>query len=499
MKKRLLTSLLAISMLFVLLPTQAFAVEPTIILGQAVHGDNYKVTYPNLVVKSDADKEYNSATITISGGTVAVTAGSGYGVSYDLSHTTAQVSFNPVKTPEQIQAFLREQVQFTMIPSAQLGVKINIDGNTTNLPSNGVFSAGDGEFGLNGHYYMYVPVESKIGWKDAYSQAKTYQYMGMRGYLVTITSAKEDAILDKLNINPAWSGGARLKPQGGYDAITLGSPTETNGFYWTCGPEAGTEYFTRATTAGTPIGYNNWLSGEPNNSGGKEEGMQVHFSDDSLWNDIPADYKIGGFFVEFGGYAQGSGDSNTAETIEQTDAYVNVLGKVVTNYTGVYKLDVQWGAMTFEYKNIPQVWNPETHKYEEKATNGETYGWVQSGFTDAVGETIGNNAIKVTNHSNGDVKLDFTAKPTALDVQGGAKIQVNTTNMPENTTDATTGTRATDQLLQKVPTIGGNALAITNYLWISGKPVIENTETYKKIATITLTIIPYTDGGFTGE
>ena len=58
-----------------------------------------------------------------------------------------------------------------------------------------------------------------ISWADSYNLAKTYRLNGMVGYLVTITSATEDNVLDNINNKGAWAGGNRWAPIGDADSI----------------------------------------------------------------------------------------------------------------------------------------------------------------------------------------------------------------------------------------------------------------------------------------
>lgn len=72
-----------------------------------------------------------------------------------------------------------------------------------------------------------------------------------------------------------------------------------------------------------------------------------------------------------------------------------VRGKVVgkVDRSPVYSVDVSWGAMNFTYSTtITPVWNEITHLYDDKYSSE----WKAEG-----------NTIKLTNHSNVDVKAKF--------------------------------------------------------------------------------------------
>ena len=93
-----------------------------------------------------------------------------------------------------------------------------------------------------------------------------------------------------------------------------------------------------------------------------------------------------------------------------------------TQDTTVYSVDVEWGAMTFQYEN--STWDPETHTSKDGA------GWqVYDSEADKV--VVGDdgtavtehaiNEIKVTNHSNAGVwaTLDYAGEAAYTDIKGG--------------------------------------------------------------------------------
>ncbi|WP_156501505.1 hypothetical protein [Denitrobacterium detoxificans] len=239
----------------------------------------------------------------------------------DLSKTTYTMIFKDGTTIAQIQAALRK-FEFHLPSSGATTQKpqVKLSTRDTILPNGATITAGTGD--LAGHYYMYVG--GSLSWTDAYKTAKTWQYMGMKGYLVTITSSAEDRILDNITSAAAWSGGTRAlfndskaNDQDSLDAYGFSYPSDysNNAYYWACGPEAGKNY--------TTIGYSNWNSGEPNNSNG-EGCMQVHAS--GRWNDLSnGSSSVAGYFVEFGGYGNedpGYGTSTFSEITSDTSVVV---------------------------------------------------------------------------------------------------------------------------------------------------------------------------------
>lgn len=213
-------------------------------------------------------------------------------------------------------------------------ISITVDNNTTKLPDNAKitkFAHTDG----TDHYYMYVP-SNFISWTNAYNMAKSYSYMGFKGYLATITSLEEDEILTNISTISAWSAGTRYLNN---DNSKLADPTSVTGlsstanyYYWACGPEAGAIYYNSAASTLTPGpgytgyngAYNNWGANpkQPDANISNETCMQVNWPLDKgsngkmRWNDLPneglpMDDLVKGYFVEFSNYAGGI-DSNYA-------------------------------------------------------------------------------------------------------------------------------------------------------------------------------------------
>jgi hypothetical protein len=126
--------------------------------------------------------------------------------------------------------------------------------------------------GTNGHFYR--PISTGNSYTGARAAALNTTFKGQQGYLVTITSADEDAfIFNNVPQTNIW--------------FALTDELVEGQWRIDAGPEAGTLIKTsNGQTAGNIVGqYNNWAGGEPNNSG--NEDYAVTKWNGSQWNDLP--------------------------------------------------------------------------------------------------------------------------------------------------------------------------------------------------------------------
>jgi hypothetical protein len=136
----------------------------------------------------------------------------------------------------------------------------------------------------NGHFYR--PISVGAFYNNAKASAASTTFKGQSGYLVTITSADEDAfIYNNVPQSQIWFALSDVAQEG----------------YWRidAGPENGTLIKTsNGQFAGNISGqYNNWASGEPNNSGG--EHYAVTKWNGSQWNDLPNNFSCP-YVIEYG-------------------------------------------------------------------------------------------------------------------------------------------------------------------------------------------------------
>ena len=139
--------------------------------------------------------------------------------------------------------------------------------------------------GVNGHFYR--PISTGATYINARTLSSQQTFKGQQGYLVTITSADEDAFIFT-NVPQAsiW--------------FALTDEVEEGKWRIDAGPEAGTLIKTsNGQTAGNIVGqYNNWAGGEPNNSGNEDYAV-TKWGGGSQWNDLPNNFSCA-YVVEFG-------------------------------------------------------------------------------------------------------------------------------------------------------------------------------------------------------
>ena len=209
-------------------------------------------------------------------------------------------------TVEEAQSKLREIIFKDQRADKTTGIdiRIDVDGNeiSANMTGKQLTYYPD-----NGHYYMYI--NGNIPWTDAYNNAKSYTFQGMKGYLATVMSQDEMIVLRRIVSSGGGYdhlGGARYS--GINDADSLNglsyspiwpSGYYASGYYWVCGPEGKPQ---------TNIPWSLWRPGEPNigeGSGTWEYNVCIIKNNIKL-NDIANNTGYPkGYYVEFGGYAEG--------------------------------------------------------------------------------------------------------------------------------------------------------------------------------------------------
>ena len=250
-------------------------------------------------------------------GTFSVLSTTGLTRDFGYNSWTNITSVNFIGTPANIEnAFNSIKLNTTLTEGAQIILSVVIINQITNSYFNP----------SNGHVYKFVSGQTTF--VNARASALVSTYEGVSGYLVTITSAKEQAFINsKISANNIWTG---LSDEG------------SEGVYkWLDGPEAGT---TIRSTSGNVAGqYNNWCNNEPNDHSTGEDYMVTRWNGGNCWNDFgppayPNNSSIGGYLIEYGDWSDPT-NSTFLSTVNTQITFTQVkIDPIITfeNVTRVY-------------------------------------------------------------------------------------------------------------------------------------------------------------------
>jgi hypothetical protein len=199
--------------------------------------------------------------------------------------------------------------------------------------------------GVNGHFYR--PISTGATYTNARTLASQQTFKGQQGYLVTITSADEDAFIFA-NV-----------PQ---SSIWFALTDEVEEARWTidAGPEKGTliKINNGQLNGNIPGQYNNWAGGEPNNSGNEDYAV-TKWGGGSQWNDLPNHFSCA-YVVEFGTWTN---PDDATFTEFYTNSVTHSNGEVLTarfNFDFGGNVDeTKFSAKANRYVN--NVWNTTTN------------------------------------------------------------------------------------------------------------------------------------------
>ena len=196
--------------------------------------------------------------------------------------------------------------------------------------------------GVNGHFYK--PVTTGTTYTAARAASLTTAFKGQTGYLVTITSASENAfIFSNVPQQNVWFAAT--------DEVIDGT--------WVidAGPEKGTVMKTQnGQLAGNIAGvYNNWAGGEPNGSNHSEDYAVTNWGGQSTWNDLSNNWN-NPYIIEYGTWV--NPDDQTF-TEFYTNSVSNTNGAVTSanfnfNFGGTIDKTTFSGKMA--YFTNPNIW-----------------------------------------------------------------------------------------------------------------------------------------------
>lgn len=154
----------------------------------------------------------------------------------------------------------------------------------------------------NGHYYELMSLSYRARIDTARNLAHARSFLGLTGYLCTITSASEQEAVRRLTQGQyGLLGGTQWSPITGQD---------NHRWVWIDGPEAGTAFYYQNSLGefefgGYPLNgmYNAWAPGEPYNGfgGGGTDTHVINYGSDCRWRSQGHENNI--WVVEYGGYA----------------------------------------------------------------------------------------------------------------------------------------------------------------------------------------------------
>lgn len=216
------------------------------------------------------------------------------------------------------------------------------------------FSVGNLVANSNGHFYE--SVSTGTTWPNAKTAAAAKTYMGLQGYLVTITSASENDFIKQKIGTDAWIGlsDAFAEINAATGATTYANQAAAEGkFYWISGPEKGMQVTTANSTGGSSTGaafsgmYTNWNGGEPNNYGGSESYGEMYAvgSAPGRWNDLNGTQNLM-YVVEYGGMSTDPMITLTANTTIVNNSVLPVTGLDLSLQQNINSINVKWSTLT---------------------------------------------------------------------------------------------------------------------------------------------------------
>ena len=235
--------------------------------------------------------------------------------------------------------------------------------------------------GVNGHFYRPITATNeRTTYTNARARSLLTTFKGQTGYLVTITSASEDAfIFANVPATNVWFAAT--------DEVIDGR--------WVidAGPEKGTVMKTQnGQLNGNIVGvYNNWAAGEPNGSNGSENYAVAKWNGAANWNDLSNNWS-NPYVIEYGTWTN-------PDDATFTEFYTNS----VTHSNG----EVLTARFNFDFGN-----NVDETKFSAKANTFVNNVWGTTTNTlrsiSGLGKVDLTNDLDTAKVSNGGIKATTT-------------------------------------------------------------------------------------------
>lgn len=316
----------------------------TVNLGTPVWTDDthQKFQYTNVKIDTGSD-DIGLMTITLSNGKLPDDILNNATVRDDYGRSATWI-FMDKKSSQEIEKKI-QTMTFDYVND--MNVYVSVNANDNEGFESGLDQMKLTQWSVNDHYYLHV--NEKVSWTAAYDRAKGYKLAGQRGYLATIKANDELSYILTLQKGQTWTAGTRLIMKDGssindtpFGRITNGIVKYGRDYYWAAGPETGERIVSlwgSGEPNSAPIGYGA-LNATISDVQSQESCVMVRNTDIKTLNDIiegnvPGDTDItaGGFFVEFGGYADGAdpgqpdntkkGESNVLVAPMDAEAVIN--------------------------------------------------------------------------------------------------------------------------------------------------------------------------------
>ena len=152
---------------------------------------------------------------------------------------------------------------------------------------------------VNQHYYKLISSSTPIPWTTAVANAAATNYLGLQGYLITITDAQENGFISQLVNSNTWIGASDAAVNGVWRWVTGCEGLEDGGQGRHFSDELNFGC-TSSTGTGVSIGgnYQNWAVDEPNGCPGEDYAHLFYYG---LWNDYSnSGSSVTNYIIEYG-------------------------------------------------------------------------------------------------------------------------------------------------------------------------------------------------------
>ncbi len=153
----------------------------------------------------------------------------------------------------------------------------------------------------NNHYYQKVTLPSDITWHDAAAASSASNYLGMQGYLITITSVQENNFISQLVNSNTWIGATDELVEGEWRWVTGCEGLENGGTGRYFSDQQSFNCGASGFGTGSSVGGNfvNWTTGEPNGCNNGAESY-AHLFSLGQWNDYVDSGYVHSYIIEYG-------------------------------------------------------------------------------------------------------------------------------------------------------------------------------------------------------